>query len=1138
MARTLGSGHGHRKPEICPDTAKIVPPAHGFAENRASTMSVDRFFLSDSPALNLLYGDYDLPLVALSLFVAILAGIMAVQLAGMARSETRPFNRQISLLSGAFVLGSGVWSMHFIGMLAYSVCSSARYDPTITLLSMLPSFIASWIALLLLAKQRISGWQLVISGLSVGAGIGVMHYSGMAAVHKSLVLRFDPMMFAISIVVAVALSVLTLWLRFGLIARQRLSPRQVNLLSGTVLGTAISGMHYTGMAAARFLPNPDGVFAAESNFYLALSIAGTTILAILITGAVNVLLRYRMIYQRLVVNEARLRDSEQQYRSLIGNLPGVAFRCQLDSDWRMLFISDAVERLSGWRPEDFTSGAKTFTQLLHPDDREWTAKTVHTMLSSGRSYSIEYRIIDRTGREHWVSESASGVRDATGAIAWIDGVIIDITDSKRRNAEFEGVVNALNRSVAVIEFDLNGLILHANPNFRAMTGYRLDELVGNPHAMLCMPEEVASTYHQLWADLRRGIPVAGDFHRVGKNGKEIWIHGSYNPIFDPDGHPYKIIKFASDLSDRHAMELDLREAKARAEQAAAVKSTFLANMSHEIRTPMNAILGFTDVLLSEPVSDTQRRHLTTVRNAGRSLLLLLNDILDTAKLERGAVELEIRDFSLRDVCMHVLASLRINAQAKGLPLVLDYPDAEPEFFQGDALRIQQVLLNLLGNAIKFTEQGQVSLSVRQQQGIVHLVVRDTGIGIAADRLGRIFDPFAQADASMNRRFGGTGLGTTIARQLIELMRGRIWVESEPGIGSQFHVEIPLPTGEAVSAHQEQEAVNLPPLSVLAADDVPQNLELLQILLSRLGHRISTASNGEEAVRAFAGGQFDIVLMDVQMPVLSGLDASREIRRLEAQSGRPPTPIIALTASVLAEDARAAREAGMDGFASKPVDLHLLTLEIARLLNIPVAPDVATTPRPLPGVRGSVIDWSRGQQLWGSEARHHAALRQFLVDFSNIASRLRQLLDRPDELQAQLHRLKGAAGNLALSRVANLSGALESDLSAGQDENIKNRLDQLADELVNVAETLAQLSPVTDAARPAGPSADPSHLQPLLQTMDEALARGELPEAALAALSALLPGSELAALDQAINAFEFDTARQILTDLQTRYRQEG
>ena len=310
----------------------------------------------------------------------------------------------------------------------------------------------------------------------------------------------------------------------------------------------------------------------------------------------------------------------------------------------------------------------------------------------------------------------------------------------------------------------------------------------------------------------------------------------------------------------------------------------------------------------------------------------------------------------------------------------------PPYLRGDALRLQQVLLNLLGNALKFTEAGRVQLRIdyeRTGTGWLSLDVEDTGIGIASQHLDRIFDPFAQADASTTRRFGGTGLGTTIARQLIELMRGRIWVESEPGIGSQFHVEIPLPTGEAVSAHQEQEAVNLPPLSVLAADDVPQNLELLQILLSRLGHRISTASNGEEAVRAFAGGQFDIVLMDVQMPVLSGLDASREIRRLEAQSGRPPTPIIALTASVLAEDARAAREAGMDGFASKPVDLHLLTLEIARLLNIPVAPDVATTPRPLPGVRGSVIDWSQAAEPLPmvNEPDRWSQLREMLVTWA-------------------------------------------------------------------------------------------------------------------------------------------------------------
>ncbi|WP_150426995.1 PAS domain S-box protein [Dechloromonas sp. CZR5] len=1221
-------------------------------------MPFDRFFLPDSPSLSLLYGNYDLALVALSLFVAVLAGIMAFQLAGMARVETRQLNRQMALFSGAFVLGSGVWSMHFIGMLAYSVCSTARYDPLITLLSMLPSFLASWVALLLLTKERITGWQLVVSGLTVGAGIGVMHYSGMAAVHTSLVLRFDPFMFAISIVVAVVLSVLALWLRFGLDTSKRFSSRQINILSGTILGVAISGMHYTGMAAARFLPNAQGETSAESNIYLALSIAGTTILAILITGGVNVLLRYRTLYQRMMRNEARmrtivdtaidgiitidsrglirafnsaaeaifgwqadevvgrnismlmpepersqhdtylqnylhsgvakiigsgrkvvglrkdgstfplrlaigkatlpnetlfvgfitdiserhqmeeaLRNSEQQYRSLIGNLPGTAFRCRLDSDRSMLFVSDAVERLTGWKPEDFASGRKTFVQLLHPEDRSRTAATISDALNAGRPYMIEYRVIDRSGNEHWVSESASGVCDTNGAIQWIDGVIIDITESKRRNAEFEGVVNALGHSVAVIEFDLEGIILNANDNFLAITGYSREELVGNPHAMLCGPDEVTTDYFQLWETLRRGVHVSGDFHRIGKGGKDIWINGSYNPIFDPDGHPYKIIKFANDLSDRHAMEQDLREAKARAELAAEAKSTFLANMSHEIRTPMNAILGFTEVLLGEPASDTQRRHLNTVRNSARSLLYLLNDILDTAKLERGAVELEIKDFSLRDVCMQVIASLRVNAQAKSLPLVLDYPDREPEFFKGDALRIEQILLNLLGNAIKFTDRGEVGISVRHLGDVVHLVVSDTGIGIAPDRIARIFDPFAQADASMSRRFGGTGLGTTIARQLIEIMHGRIWVESELGIGSQFHVEVPLPIGVAVAVTHEREVIALPPLSLLIANDVPQNLELLQIMLGRLGHKTTTAGNGQEAVQAFANGHFDIVLMDVQMPILSGLDASRQIRRLEAETGRAPTPIIALTASVLEKDALAAREAGMEGFASKPVDLFRLTLEIARLLDIQVTQTEAPVKQNVPGARGSVIDWGRGKQLWGSEPRHRVAIRQFLIDFAGTVPRLRQLLHAPDELRAQVHRLRGAAANLALSRVASLSETMESGAVTGQSQELPALLDRLADELANVGETLGQLEPETPI-RQIAENVDADRLLPELGTLDEALARGELPEASLAALGRLLPPSELAALDQAINAFDFDAARQVVSGLTTRYGKEG
>lgn len=1241
-------------------------------------MQLNQLFLTNSSSLSLLTGEYDLPLVALSLSVAILAGIMAFQLAGMARTEKRTLNRQIYLLSGAFVLGSGVWSMHFIGMLAFSVCSTARYDRVITIMSMLPSFLASWIALLLIAKERVTRWQLLISGVLVGAGIGVMHYSGMAAVHKSLVLRFDPTIFAVSIVVAVALSILALWLRFRLIDHQRISAHKIDIVSGIVLGSAISGMHYTGMQATHFVINAESNLTPTSNFDLALSIAGITTLAILITVAGNVLLRYRSIYQRMVQTEARtrtivetavdgiitidskgiirdfnhaaetifgwqshevignnvnmlmpepqrgqhdsylrnylisgeakiigagreviglrkdgshfplrlaigeaalqnntlfvgfitdiskrkqmeeaLRNSEQQYRSLISNLPGIAFRCRFDKDWSMLFVSNAVERLTGWPPEDFIQGKKTFAQLLHPDDVQWTSLKVSEMLATDMAYMIEYRIIDRSGNERWVSESASGVRGIDGNIEWIDGVIIDITDNKRRRAEFEGVVNAISRSLAVVEFDLNGTIMHANQNFLDITGYRLDELVSRKHAVLCSTIESNSTeYLAFWEALRKGIYTSGDFRRFGKNGKEIWIHGSYNPIFDPDGHPYKIIKFASDLSERHAMEQDLRVAKIKAEQAAAAKNTFLANMSHEIRTPMNAILGFTDVLLNEPVSDSQRRHLTTVRNSARSLLTLLNDILDTAKLEHGSVELEVRDFSLREVCMQVMATLRINAQTKALPLILDYPDTMAEYFQGDALRIQQILLNLIGNAIKFTEKGEVVLHVSMQGDQVHLRVRDTGIGIAPNRLDHIFDPFAQADASMSRRFGGTGLGTSISRQLIELMHGRIWVESELGVGSQFHVEIPLAFGNAVTANEENDAIQLPSLNILAVDDVPQNLELLQVMLGRLGHTITTASNGAEALKIFPSQRFDIILMDVQMPILNGLEASQLIRILEEKDQLPPTPIIAFSASVLEADIKAAKLAGMDGFAHKPVDLPRLTHEIARLLKLDIGnPETAirysktmdkSTDKTIKQLSGSVIDWSRGQHLWGSEQRHREALQQFLIAFRDTVPRLKSMFEAPLEFAELIHKLKGAAGNLALTRTTNLCNTIETQLSTQTPNESQYLLAQLADELSNVAEalgafettTMAASNDATEALIRAPKTVDAEKLLPLLQALDKTLARGELAENLLDELATLLPKSDFESLNQIVNSFDFEAARAMLNNLHNHYRHQG
>ncbi|MEG2964278.1 MAG: response regulator, partial [Janthinobacterium sp.] len=282
----------------------------------------------------------------------------------------------------------------------------------------------------------------------------------------------------------------------------------------------------------------------------------------------------------------------------------------------------------------------------------------------------------------------------------------------------------------------------------------------------------------------------------------------------------------------------------------------------------------------------------------------------------------------------------------------------------------------------------------------------------ADRLDKIFAPFTQADSSMSRRFGGTGLGTTISLQLVELMKGTITVESTLGVGSVFHVLLPLAPGKAVARRSEQPVVALPPLRILAADDVPQNVELLLISLGAAGHQVITAGDGESAVREFSKGSFDIVLMDVQMPRMDGLEATRLIRVHEREQGLKATPIIALTASVLEQDRRAAQTAGMNGFASKPLEMHKLTAEIARLLDIAVA---VPAPVAQTGAAGAQVDWQRGIALWGSRDTLQRAIARFVQANGDCAAMLAAELQRGGASVAGhlLHRIKGAAGNLCL-----------------------------------------------------------------------------------------------------------------------------
>jgi len=612
----------------------------------------------------------------------------------------------------------------------------------------------------------------------------------------------------------------------------------------------------------------------------------------------------------------------------------------------------------------------------------------------GQSEEREWTYRRKDGSRLTVNLVVTALTDSSGTMNGFLGIAKDITANKRVEERFRLTVEASLTSLIMV--DPRGRIVMVNSQTERTFGYSRAELVGSPIEMLVPPrirERHPALVASFFANPRTRFMALGvSLQGVRKDGSTFHAEIGLNPIETNDG--LMVLCAVCDVTERLAVELALREAKEAAESANRAKSNFLANVSHEIRTPMNAVIGMTELVLDSELTFVQRDYLTSVAESADGLLTIINEILDFSKIEAGQVVLEHIPFSLREMLGDALKTLATRAGAKGLELACRVPSDLPDGLKGDPTRLRQIVINLVGNAIKFTPQGEIVVAVEgQDEGdamLMHFMVRDTGIGIPAEKLAGIFEPFTQADMTTTRRFGGTGLGLSICGNLMKLMDGRIWVESQLDVGSTFHFNVRLPraTDEEMStAGRSVEALELDRISILVVDDNATNRLILQETLSNWGLAVQSVEGGAAALErlreeASRGCPFGLVVTDLHMPDMDGfqfIDAMRREPRLAK------TPVIVLTSGYHRGDQARSEELGVASHLTKPVKQSELYRALAKVIGRKPSGIAETTARrnssspgrsPFPRLRILVAeDVLMNQKLalglltrWGHEAQ--------------------------------------------------------------------------------------------------------------------------------------------------------------------------
>jgi len=731
-------------------------------------------------------------------------------------------------------------------------------------------------------------------------------------------------------------------------------------------------------------------------------------------------------------------------------------------------VSESSKMVYGFDAQTLLTNGVRFFDLVHPDDAARARAAYEALFREGRPYDLEFRVHTRDRSYIWVHDHAIGTYELNGRRCTV-GISTDVTGRRRaahalRTAQqfAQSTIDAIGAHLCVL--DETGTIIAVNRAWQQFAEANKSTAFRQSPAQFCEganylavcdrvvgpdAKQAAEFAAAIRSVLRGDSPDFSLEYPCNSPDQERWFLGRVSR-FVIDGAAWAVV-WHYDITKRKRAEQDLLAAKQAAEAANQAKSRFLAHMSHEIRTPMNGVLGMLELLTLTDVSPQQQRYIDVSRASGEALLAIIDNILDLSKIEAHKMVLEQTVFDLDALLNKVAAMMSVQASQKGLSLDCDFAADLPRWVCGDPKRLRQVLVNLLANAVKFTDTGEIRISagldrLDKDHSLLRFAVSDSGIGLREDQRLSVFEPFVQADPSTTRKYGGTGLGLAIARQFVEMMGGTLGVESEEGLGCTFRftVRLKLAPTPAVEQDTPAEAVGtFVPGSpagrnarILVAEDNPTNRMVAIEQLAKLGLAAQAVTNGAEAVEAFHTVSYDLVLMDCDMPVMDGFEATRRLREM----GKAELPIIALTADAMVEDRERCLRAGMSDYLAKPVQLKRLSEVLAKWLN--TASDGAG--------QGPVVfdEQDLLGRLLDDRALAGKVIRGFLSDCPVQLAALAERIEAGDfeGVRRQAHKVKGAASTVAALCLRDVAYAMELAAKAGDLAAVQRLAPSAGDEL--------------------------------------------------------------------------------------------